>query len=770
VISFDQDSVFSDYTESELEYTKKVVEDLDLDESDSGFEDREMYLGDFDYIPFLEDSIIQETSLEELEKSFNFHKLSAEAQGFYKVFIEGKVEENRILKNIQLSESFLKLLFPPPLDIVVKNRLPSYITLIGSVTKESKLKPIENNFQELSESIEYQAKWILQNTSCQKINGFKKCLNCQANEPDYCRFQGIRALAYDAKRNVLKTAPRWQEYTEANVDYPIFSSVKLDDEEDEEDEELLSVLNVYKEINETLPDIPLIPLPDIDDSIKFQYKRYLLCQSSDSLLRLLSLQLSLFKYTKLYLKKHNKPYHHQCDNCKDTLINIYYLNKHCGVEICYRCYLKGDLSNLKTECLEEYSHPMTDFIPVTLYKRGTFQRLLNNCNEFIKTQKQNFPYINDRLFVYNGADSKTEPLQRNFKSYVRGTEQEVGLENYQSLMQQGIPFVIQNISEDYMQNFTHKNLVSYYGEVYVDQILSNSPYPTEVQLKEFLKYFDNHKKCSSFIKSRKIIDWPVFSDFDVVFPKLYNAFLNMLPFKQCTHPNGMLNLTSYLPKALYPPDLGPKLYISTGKSRKNPGTTRLGLESTDTIYIMTQRFISGNEFSTVRCAAIWHIFDNTDTDKIRKYLSFHPKYFSENYVDLIYDRPVYLTPKMLEELKEEYNVTGYQIYQNPGDCVFIPAGCAYQIHANSNCIQISTGYIGPETTEQCLNITQELSQLPGTHPRNGDFAQVANHILYSTSDAMSCLLSDKDSLLSYTFPQASEVDESQDQSPKRRKI
>ncbi|KAI9295474.1 hypothetical protein K502DRAFT_360348, partial [Neoconidiobolus thromboides FSU 785] len=53
----------------------------------------------------------------------------------------------------------------------------------------------------------------------------------------------------------------------------------------------------------------------------------------------------------------------------------------------------------------------------------------------------------------------------------------------------------------------------------------------------------------------------------------------------------------------------------------------------------------------------------------RDYVNFH----------LIYDQAVYLTEKDPEDLVNDYNVIGRQIYQKSGDAVPIPAGCAHQV-------------------------------------------------------------------------------------------
>ncbi len=42
--------------------------------------------------------------------------------------------------------------------------------------------------------------------------------------------------------------------------------------------------------------------------------------------------------------------------------------------------------------------------------------------------------------------------------------------------------------------------------------------------------------------------------------------MQCLPFPECAHPGGSLNVANYLAEALVKPDLGPKSYIATGRS------------------------------------------------------------------------------------------------------------------------------------------------------------------------------------------------------------
>ncbi|KXN74529.1 hypothetical protein CONCODRAFT_34507 [Conidiobolus coronatus NRRL 28638] len=165
---------------------------------------------------------------------------------------------------------------------------------------------------------------------------------------------------------------------------------------------------------------------------------------------------------------------------------------------------------------------------------------------------------------------------------------------------------------------------------------------------------------------------------------------------------------------------------------------------------MAHSYKSGHELPNIKCAALWHIFGYQDTNKIRCYLkNWNEKRKAKsriNYSDYIHDQSIYLTNEMLMELKEQQGVVAYQIYQNVGDCIFIPVGCSYQVLNLSNCIQISTGYISPERTYQCMKLASEFRKLPSKNYQSRDVSQVQNHILFSNSSCLSSLYDTSDKL------------------------
>jgi lysine-specific demethylase 3 len=75
-------------------------------------------------------------------------------------------------------------------------------------------------------------------------------------------------------------------------------------------------------------------------------------------------------------------------------------------------------------------------------------------------------------------------------------------------------------------------------------------------------------------------------------------------------------------------------------------------------------------------AAVWDIFPADTTDIIRRFLQ---ESSSKDIDDPVLRQTFYISTPQMKQLREEYNVISWRIYQNPGEAVFIPAGCAHQV-------------------------------------------------------------------------------------------
>ena len=92
-------------------------------------------------------------------------------------------------------------------------------------------------------------------------------------------------------------------------------------------------------------------------------------------------------------------------------------------------------------------------------------------------------------------------------------------------------------------------------------------------------------------------------------------------------------------------------------------------------------FAAPNEISTARGgAAVWDIFPAEATETIRQFLH---ESTNSGIDDPVLRQKFYISTPNLQKLREQYHIIPWRIYQNPGDAVFIPAGCAHQVSTPS---------------------------------------------------------------------------------------
>jgi len=107
---------------------------------------------------------------------------------------------------------------------------------------------------------------------------------------------------------------------------------------------------------------------------------------------------------------------------------------------------------------------------------------------------------------------------------------------------------------------------------------------------------------------------------------------------------------------------------------KHHGSTKLHLDLTDALNLMVW---AANCPDGKPSDAAWDIFPPWASPFLRKYFREHCAFTGPD--DPIHAQCFYMTPTMLDRFADEYNIRPYRIYQHPGQCVIIPAGCAHQV-------------------------------------------------------------------------------------------
>jgi JmjC domain, hydroxylase len=188
-------------------------------------------------------------------------------------------------------------------------------------------------------------------------------------------------------------------------------------------------------------------------------------------------------------------------------------------------------------------------------------------------------------------------------------------------------------------------------------------------------------------------DWPPSELLADVLPQLCADFSKSLPCPAMACLDGALNYASHFPLNAVGPDLGrfclctatlfeliifqsgPKTYNALASVQDNyhSGSTKLHKDLTDAVNVM----LWASELAKdVPGCALWHIFPAVTSRIINEFLR---RQGFKGLGDLIHLQQVYLTPALLDLLFKETGVRPWAILQQPGDAVYIPAGCAHQV-------------------------------------------------------------------------------------------
>ncbi|EGF98566.1 uncharacterized protein MELLADRAFT_40785, partial [Melampsora larici-populina 98AG31] len=116
--------------------------------------------------------------------------------------------------------------------------------------------------------------------------------------------------------------------------------------------------------------------------------------------------------------------------------------------------------------------------------------------------------------------------------------------------------------------------------------------------------------------------------------------------------------------------------------------------------------------------ALWHIYHHLDTSKIRNYLidqraqklGISTVESRKQYDDPIHLSKTFLDPKNCSELFLNCQVQGWEIRQEPGQAIMIPAYSPHQVCNLANCIKIAMDFLSPQSIERCIQVKEELRE------------------------------------------------------------
>ncbi|RHZ68593.1 hypothetical protein Glove_294g107 [Diversispora epigaea] len=546
---------------------------------------------------------------------------------------------------------------------------------------------LEEEYRRLIEGFEYGFPHLytyLQDEPCKKkpYNQFDPCIACIAGSQETCRFQRFRIFEQLTPETI---GPNYN-FRSSDQSLPAYSyKTNQFRPQDEEDYVLSSIAPTLKEI--------------LVKEVR-HLKRRTVHRILESGVR------------------------HLCDHCNTTVFAGYWMCSCCGTEICLECYEEW-INSKNYKCkIVDHKHKKYSFFPISRFSLSEIEGLLNDINEHIYKNSDNI------------MEKRRSQINQN-----KWSEGKMSIKEFRQMYKLGKPFVISsvNLTENL---WTPKYFEKHFGDITCKCINLNEQDDqkshSEIQVGEFFNGFDKVKSLNSYgrIPCLKLKDWPPNEDFAKVFPEHYKDFMLSLPFKRYICRDGALNLASRLPNDTNPPDLGPKMYNAYGSSDKEggKGTTNLHLDMTDAVNVMTYAtpFKQRSKYEqNYKHAAVWDIYHIEDLPKICAFLQ---KVAKEQKIIIdhpIHDQCFYLNEKLRKRLKKEYGITGWRIYQNPGDVVFIPAGCAHQVCNYTSCIKVALDFVSPEGVARSHIITGQFRKLELNHERKEDILQLSN-ILYHT--------------------------------------
>ncbi|KAF7311702.1 JmjC domain-containing protein [Mycena indigotica] len=380
-----------------------------------------------------------------------------------------------------------------------------------------------------------------------------------------------------------------------------------------------------------------------------------------------------------------------CDCCGASIFSGAWLCRTCGYESCFACYEALAIQNSK--CTSS-SHDREHFLPVTCLSNAEVNQTLEEISQTLSTlstpPKWSHP-VRSEFDDFRGANLKVRAYKISESAATTMTEAA-----FRTLWARGEPLLVTGASNGLELPWDPAYFRHNHGEELVTVVECQSGETEEMTIRQFFDQFQFGKaRPRRKILPLKLKDWPPEEQFDIKYPQLATDFMRAMLFPNYMCGDGVYNLWSYLPSNIVHPDLGAKMYLAYANlntADKVQGSTRLHLDMTDAFNLCV---FAGETSSCEPGYATWDIFPADVTPELRQKL------------DPIHGQHLYLNDQMLAELANG-GIFSYRLHQRQGDMVFIPAGCAHQVHNMSDCIKIAMDFVSPENIRRTVAVTKEF--------------------------------------------------------------
>ncbi|KAJ3035505.1 hypothetical protein HDV00_003711 [Rhizophlyctis rosea] len=558
----------------------------------------------------------------------------------------------------------------------------------------------------------------IQTRACQQIAKTQKievCRACTRKNGDPCRFREFRGLTIGGKGRYID-----QSFIDKSTDKD-------------------AVVSIGEHTSAVLPS-------DSSES-------YILNIASAAFHRLLKEELTFLSAQKTtFLRPPFAGTRQSCDHCETSIFNVHFMCTKCGMDICMDCALEFDDTSLSSKlgyCKKHTRHFRSDLMVVYRLPMDKCIRTMKDAETWasrapelmspsFKAQKPIVKQILEPEAFVNGARVPSHipfDIFADSSNYMRVAASRASFDGFQKNWRNREIVVVTCLLDRVTADWSPLHFIEEHGTEVTKMADCRTGAEVEMEVGTFFEGFLGRERKPVGADGKEMIlklkDWPADKHFREKFPTHYDDFMQLLPFKPYYHPLGELNLAARLPSTCVPPDLGPKMYNAYGSDdgENGKGTTNLHLDMADAVNVMT--YSSSNSSPDAPAAAVWDIYSYADLPSLRAFLRDYAQETGCRIDDPIHDQWIYLNAPLRERLYREYGVRGWRVYQNPGDAVFVPAGCAHQVCNYRDAIKVAIDFVSPESVEMCEGLTKEFRLLTATHRRRPDLLQLKTIFWYA---------------------------------------